>query len=185
MKVTCPQCKRRIKINRGTEYTCKCGNKINYTHFFKKKVKYVVYLIDANIFIYSDIEKDTRNLSCKKVLKYKSPRVKIGTTDIILDEIRENEKIRIPEELIVYKIGKISDYIKNLKTNYLKQPSKADLSLLQAAINHPEIKGIISYDKDFGRIATKGVIQKKSSSGFWLGTAADFLRKYKVKNDVR
>jgi len=185
MKVTCPHCKRRIKLKRGEDYICKCNNKINYMHFFKKKVNYLVYLLDANIFIYSDKKKDMRNLSCKKVLKIKSSKIKIGTTDVILDEIKENENINIPDTLKIYKIGKISEYIKSLKTNYLKQPSKADLSLLQAAINHPEVKGIITYDKDFGRIAAKGIIQKKSSSGFWLGTASDFLRKYKIKVDVR
>lgn len=185
MKVTCPQCKRRVNIKRGEEYTCKCNQKINYMKFFKKRINYIVYLADANIFIYSDNEKDFRHVICKKVFKFDNPRLKIGTTDVIIDEIKENQNINIPDDFLIYKIGKISDYIRNLKTNYLKQPSKADLSLLQAAINHPEIKGIITYDRDFGRIATKGVIQKKSSSDFWLGNAAEFLRKYKVKIDSR
>ena len=185
MKVTCPLCKRRITIKRGEEYICKCNNKLNYMHFFRKIINYVVYLVDANIFIYSDNKKDARNLSCKRVLKFDSPRIKIATTDIIIDEIKRNENINISSKMQVYKIGRISDYLVNLRTNYLKQPSKADLSLLQAAIEHPEIKGLITYDKDFGRIATKGIVQKKSSADFWLGNAADFLRKYKIKISVR
>jgi len=184
MKVTCPYCKRRVTIKRGEDYICKCKNKLNYIHFFRKIINYVVYLVDANIFIYSDNKKDARNLSCQRILKFDSPRIKIATTDVIIEEIKRNENISVPLKMQVYKIGRISNYLINLKTNYLKQPSNADLSLLQAAIEHPEIKGLITYDKDFGRIATKGIIEKKSCSNFWLGNAADFLRKYKIKVEV-
>ena len=48
-----------------------------------------------------------------------------------------------------------------------------------------EIKGIITYDRDFGRIATKGIVQKRSSTNFWLGNAGEFLRKYEIKSKVR
>ena len=185
MKVTCPQCKRRIRISRGEDVICKCNKKLNYMQFFRGKIKYVVYLIDANILIYAENKSDKRNSSCNKVLKFNSNKIKIGTTDIIIDEIKENEKIIIPDNIKIYRTGKISDEISDLKTNYLKQPSMADLSLVQAAIEHAEIKGIITYDKDFSRIATRGVIQKKSSSSFWLGNANQFLRKYEIKSKVR
>ncbi|MFW6149354.1 MAG: type II toxin-antitoxin system VapC family toxin [Atribacterota bacterium] len=185
MKVTCSQCKRRVRLRRGEEYICRCGNKLNYMSFFRKKISYVVYLLDANIFIYSENKKDTRNKTCKKILKFNSPKIKIGTTDVILEEIKENKKIMVPENVKIYNTGKISDELAHLRTNYLKQPSLADLSLVQAAIEHAEIKGIVTYDKDFGRIATKGVIQKRSSSNFWLGNARDFLKKYEIKSKVK
>ena len=185
MKITCPYCKRRIQIKRGEEILCKCNNKLYYSKFFKDKIKYIVYLIDANILIYADNKDDKRGYECKKILNFNSSKIKIGTTDIILDEVKENKNIRIDDNIIVYNTGKIYDTIKDLKTNYLKQPSKADLSLVQAAIEHAEIKGIITYDKDFSRIATRGVIQKKSSSSFWLGNANQFLRKYEIKSKVR
>ncbi|UCD14534.1 MAG: hypothetical protein JSW60_03700 [Thermoplasmatales archaeon] len=185
MKVTCPQCKRRVSISRGEEYVCKCNEKLNYMHFFRKKIDYVVYLVDANIFIYSENRKDKRNVSCKKVIKFNSPRIRIGTTDVILNEIKENKNIEISKKIEIYKTGKISDELLDLKTNYLKQPSKADLSLVQTAIEHAEVKGIITYDRDYGRIATKGIIQKKSSADFWLGSAVEFLKKYTMKSRVR
>jgi len=185
MKVTCPFCKRRIRIKRGEEITCRCNNKLHYTKFFKNKIKYIVYLIDANILIYSDNKKDKRFNDCKKILDFNSSKIKIGTTDVILDEVKENKNIKINDNVKIYKTGKIYDQIKDLKTNYLKQPSTADLSLVQAAIEHAEIKGIITYDKDFSRIATRGVIQKKSSSNFWLGNAGQFLMKYEIKSKVK
>jgi len=151
--------------------------------FFRDKIRYVVYLIDANILIYAENRRDKRSVSCQKVLKFSSPKIKIGTTDVILDEVKKN--IKISEKIKIYTTGKISDELKDLKTNYLKQPSKADLSLVQTAIEHAEIKGIITFDRDFSRIATRGVIQKKSSSSFWLGNASQFLKKYEIKSKVR
>ena len=185
MKITCPYCKRRIRIRRGEEIRCKCNRKLHYMQFFRDKIRYVVYLIDANILIYAENKRDKRSVSCQKVLKFSSPKIKIGTTDVILDEVKKNKNIKISEKIKIYTTGKISDELKDLKTNYLKQPSKADLSLVQTAIEHAEIKGIITFDRDFSRIATRGVIQKKSSSSFWLGNASQFLKKYEIKLRVQ
>ncbi len=153
--------------------------------FFREKISYIVYLIDANILIYAENKRDKRSKNCQKILKVNSSKIKMGTTDIILDEVKKNKNIKISEKIKIYTTGKISDDLKDLRTNYLKQPSKADLSLVQTAIEHAEIKGIITFDRDFSRIATRGVIQKRSSSNFWLGNANDFLKKYEIKSKVK
>ncbi len=185
MKVTCPRCKRRISIKRAKSTKCKCGHKLEYMKFFKKKIDFVIYLIDANILIYADKKSDKRNTACKKILNFDSNKIKIGTTSTIVHEVDQNERIKLPEHIKIYKTGKLSDELTALKTNYLKQPSAADLSLIQAAIEHAEIKGIITYDKDFDRIATQGIVQKRSTSKFWLGTASQFLSKYEIKSKVK
>ena len=120
MKITCPYCKRRIRIRKGEDFYCKCKKKLNYMQFFRDKIDYVVYLIDANILIYAENKKDNRSETCKKILIFNSPKIKIGTTDVIIDEVKENKKIRIPKKMNIYKIGKISDELADLKTNYLK-----------------------------------------------------------------
>lgn len=181
MKVTCPYCKRRIRIRRGERLTCRCGKVLHYRQFFRDRVKYVVYLIDANIIIYGDNRNDKRHQSCRKVLGFTSDTIKIGTTDVILSEINNDASAVVPDHVIVYKTGKLTEEIANLRTNFLKQPSPADLSLVQAAMEHPEVKGIITYDRDFGRIATQGIIQKRSAITFWLGNATSFLGKYEVQ----
>ena len=74
-----------------------------------------------------------------------------------------------------------------MKTNKLKQPSEKDLSLIQAPIDHPEIAGIITYDRDFKAIATSGLISSKSSryaSNFFVGNAIEFLEKYDIKSKI-
>ena len=153
--------------------------------FFRDKIEYIIYLIDANILIYAEKRNDKRQHTCQQVLKFNSPEIKIGTTDIIINEVKQNKKFKLPQGITIYKTGKLSEELTLLKTNYLKQPSEADLSLIQAAIEHPEIKGIITYDRDFSRIATQGLIQKKSTAKFWLGNAREFLKKYEIKTRVR
>ena len=52
---------------------------------------------------------------------------------------------------------------------------------LKKAEDHPEIGGIITYDKDFKAIATSGLISSKSSKyskHFFVGNANEFLKKY-------
>ena len=66
-------------------------------HFFRNKISYVIYLIDANILIYAENKKDRRSMSCNRILEFKSPKIKIGTTNVILDEVKENKNIDIPE----------------------------------------------------------------------------------------
>ena len=183
MKVTCPVCKRRIRLRRGQTIKCKCGNSLNYRRFFNEKIAYVVYLLDANILIYAANHKDPRHRYCQQVINFNSDDIKIGITERVKKELVSINN-RIPAHIIIYKTGQINDDILDLKTNYLKQPSENDLSLIQAARLHPEVRGIITYDKDFGRIATKGIIEKRSSIKFWLGDAKEFLGKYEIKNKL-
>jgi midasin (ATPase involved in ribosome maturation) len=111
--------------------------------------------------------------SCKKILSLSN----IATTKRVLSEVQnyKNKKLKI------YKVKEINEELKELKTNKLKQPSQKDLSLIQAAIDHPEIGGIITYDRDFKAIATSGLIKSISSkyaAKFFVGNAKDFLKKY-------
>jgi len=171
MKITCPKCKSRIRLKKSRNIKCsKCGHAFSYSTYFGKQK---IFLVDANIIIYT-LEND-KNLgdSCRKVLS----RLNIATTEAVLNEIQCN----FDKKLKIYKVKEICQELKELKTNNLKQPSEKDLSLIQAAIDHPEIGGIITYDQDFKAIATSGLIQSKSSkyaSTFFVGNAKEFLDKY-------
>ena len=99
----------------------------------------------------------------------------IATTERVFDEVQKD----IYVNLRTYKVKEIYEELKSLKTNTLKQPSEKDLSLIQAAIEHPEIGGIITYDQDFKGIATSGLIKSKSSkyaATFFVGDAREFLK---------
>jgi len=181
MKVTCPRCKRRTSIHRAGDNVCKCGYKLDYRHFLHKKISYDTYLVDANIIIYALQEKGYHKKYCYTVITLRSPTIMIATTKQIIKEVGSTMQGKIPDTLMIYNINHISKELQELKTNFLKQPSQSDLSLVQAAYNHPEVKGIITYDKDFQRIATSGLLERRSSVKFWLGDAKQFIKKQKIK----
>lgn len=178
MKITCPSCKRRIKLRRGEKKQCRCGKWLDYRSFFRQRVPYDVYLLDANIMIYAKDNNGKRGDICKKILNVNTTKLRVGTTEQILKEIGPVIVRELPKTVLVYKTGKILKKLKGTKATGFKQPSKADLSLLQTALEHPEIHGIITYDRDFIRIAGSGFIEKHSSRKFLITTATAFYKKF-------
>ena len=181
MKVTCPTYKRRVRIRRGATRKCSCGYTMAYRSFFRQIIYYDVYLIDANIIIYALESSDERARACQEILQLKPGDIRIGVTQRILGELSGINHHQLPKSLIVYRAGTLQPHLLSLKTNYLKQPSEADISMIQAAVQHPEIKGIITYDRDFERVAAQGMVEKHSTRKFWLGDASLFLKKYEVQ----
>jgi len=177
MKITCPRCKRRIKLRRGEKHNCICGKYLDYRTFFNKKIPYDVYLIDANIFIYAFKYYNKKSKACRKIIFTNADNIKIGTTYNILNELGIKIQSQLPTNIIKYSIGNLQDELLDIKTNFLKQPSEADKSLLKASIDHPEIHGLITYDADFRNIGAAGIVNKKSSRQFWLGNAENFVLK--------
>lgn len=181
MKVTCPDCKRRIHICRNRKNVCACGKLLDYRHYLHEKIAYDVYLVDANILIYAFEQRSTRQKYCQAILAMQSPSLCIAATRQIIDEIGSVLEQKLPETFLIYTVNMIPRELSEVKTNFLKQPSVADLSLVQAAYEHPEVRGIITYDKDFARIATAGLVETKSSMKFWLGNAREFVEKYRIR----
>lgn len=170
MKATCPRCKRRVRLKKSRNIVCKCGFTFRYSDYFGNEK---IFLVDANVIIFAVNDDKSHGNDCKQVLR----RNDIAITDKILDEIHNEIKYRF----IIYEVKDISEEVKELSTNFLKQPSKKDLSLIQAAIDHPEIYGIITYDNDFKNLATSGFIKSKTpkeDSVFFVGNAKEFLAKY-------
>jgi len=140
-----------------------------------------VYLVDANILIYAFDSRSARRKYCQAILTMHTSSMSIATTRQIIEEVGSAIEQQLPEMFLTYNVNMIPGDLKELKTNFLKQPSIADLSLVQAAYEHPEVRGIITYDKDFTRIATAGLIERKSSEKFWLGDAKQFVEKHRIK----
>lgn len=180
MKVTCPFCKRRIRLFRSRKNVCACGRLLNYRHFLHKKITYDVYLVDANILIYAFETKSARKKYCQAILRIGGYSLCIATTRQIIKEVGSAIEEKLPESLQVFTIRTLPSDLTEIKTNFYKQPSTADLSLIQAAFEHPEVRGIITYDNDFARIATAGLVERKSSTKFWLGNAKQFVEKNRI-----
>ena len=181
MKVTCPQCKRRIHIGQRRKNVCACGRLLNYRHFLHKKIAYDVYLVDANVLIYAFDRRSMRQKYSEAILMKHPASWCTGTTRQILDEVGSVVEKQLPEDFLIYRVGKLPADLAEIKTNFFKQPSVADLSLVQTAYEHPEVRGIITYDKDFTRIATAGLVERKAFVKFWLGDAKEFVEKHRIK----
>jgi predicted nucleic acid-binding protein len=130
------------------------------------------FLVDANILLYARNHDAVRGRDCERVLVV----AKVAVTQAVLDEVKPSYESKIE----TYGVKGISAELRELWTDRPKQPSLADLSLVQAALENPEIIGIITYDRDFKAIATRGFIHSKSSKSaddFWVGTAKEYLEK--------
>lgn len=185
MKVTCPTCKRRIRLFRNKKNVCACGNLLNYRHFLHKKIAYDVYLVDANILIYAFEARSARKKYCQAILRMQGSSVCIATTRQIIEEVGSTIEQQLPETCLIYTVSNLPSDLTEIKTDFYKQPSSADLSLIQAAFEHPEVRGIISYDNDFARIATAGLVERKSAVKFWLGNAKQFVEKHRIAVDEK
>jgi len=161
-------------LKKSRQMLCECGHEFDYSTYYKGETP--VYLLDANILIYAIQNNPSHGKACRKLLESPGP-FQLGTTDAVLSEITQEP----PCALKVYKVKVVEQELKELFTERtFKQASLADLSLIQAAREHPEIRGIITYDLDFKNIATAGLVHTKEGR-FFVGTADEVLKKHGLK----
>jgi rRNA-processing protein FCF1 len=169
MKINCPKCHRRIRIRKSKRHNkCRCGYSFLHKQSFGKG--YEIYLVDTNVFIYALNKDRFRGRHCEKILTGSFP---IATTGHVMDEIRR----RHDYSLKIFNIKNISPEVDELRYNSLKTLSKADKSLIQCAIDYPEIVGIITNDIDIKSVVPNRLIQSES---FFIGRPNEFLKKIGV-----
>lgn len=167
MKVNCPECNRRIRIRKKNRInTCKCGHEFSHNQCFGKPRP--VYLLDANVFIYAINNDRFRGKHCRTVL---SSGHALATTRLVIKEVKQRNKYRVK----IYNVKQISNDVKELQYNSLKTLSEADKSLIQCAIDNPEISGIITNDPDIKNVVPTRLI--RSENKFFIGRPNEFLKK--------
>lgn len=169
MKITCPTCHRRIKIKKSRHIKCICGYVFNCECLYGRPQQ---YLVDANIVLYATNRDERYGKHCEKVLNH----LTIATTKRVYKELKNYHG----DHIHIYEVKEISPEIAELHANRMKQPTEADLSLIQAAVNRPEIKGIISYDSDIKAVAASGIVDKLSPSmhaHLIVGNAQEILKR--------
>lgn len=165
LKANCPKCKRRIRIRRNKRVNpCKCGYRFSYKIFGDTRE---IYLVDANIFLYAIHKDQYRGKHCADVLMMGC----IATTSMVIKEVKEYNPFKVK----IYEVKKISPEVMELSFASLKQPSLADKSLIQCAIDNPEICGIITNDLDISNAAPQHLIHCEKS--FFVGRANEFLKR--------
>jgi len=127
-----------------------------------------VYLVDANIFIYALNNDERYGKHCQIALSES-----VATTEQVLAEVKQENIYNIR----VYKVKKISPEVNALRyeNDKMKTLSEADKSLIQCAIDNPEICGIITNDFDIKSVVPDHLI--KSEVKFFVGRPHEFLKK--------
>jgi rRNA-processing protein FCF1 len=130
------------------------------------------YLVDTNIVIYAENHDLYLGEHCKQVFMAGSGM--LATTEAVIEELsyRQRENVTF---MHIYSVKDISPEVEELHYDTEQDLSLADKSLIQCAIDHPEIAGIITYDKDIKNVVPTRLI--KSEKQFFIGTAEQFLKK--------
>ena len=166
MKVNCPECKRRVRIRKNVRLNrCKCGYLFQHDHWFEREND--VYLVDANVFIYALNNDEYRGKHCNAVL---TGPYQIATTKRVIREVKQYNHYRVR----YYEVKEICEDVDELCYNSLKELSDADKSLIQCAINNPEISGIITNDIDVKSVCPERLIM--SQRKFFIGRPNEFLK---------
>lgn len=135
-----------------------------------------MYLVDANVFINAIQTPGMRGRISRWVLE--NPNLKIATTYQVLREVH-NMPEEMRKSLILFRVRRVDPVVESVKPQYgKKEASGPDKSLIQAAIDHEEVKGIITFDRDFKNIATTGLIQVK------MGRKVDVLTPHELKKKI-
>jgi hypothetical protein len=99
----------------------------------------------ANILIYALRNNPNHGNACQSLVMSPGPFL-LGTTETVLSEIKQEP----PWALKIYKVKVVEQELRELFTEKtVKQASLADLSLIQAARKHAEVRRIVTYDVDF------------------------------------
>jgi hypothetical protein len=148
---------------------CKCGNEFSHRKFFGDADK---YLLDANIFIHSyNMDDKWRGMQCHNI--FMTGKGNLATTDRVVQELPTlYDRLY---EVKVYEVKAICRDVDELRYDELCPLSIADKSLIQCAIDHPEIAGIVTYDADIWNVCPKSLI--KSEKDFFIGNAQAFLKR--------
>jgi len=161
-------CKRRIKLRRkNREAKCVCGYEFSYNKCFGKGED--IYLVDTNIFLYALNKEPYYGRYCIETLRQAGEE--IATTKQVTQEILQPNEYSVR----IFDVKNISPKVNELHYDTAEDLSIADKSLIQCAIDNPEVIGIISYDTDIKNVVPTQLI--KSERKFFVGNAEEFLKK--------
>lgn len=133
-----------------------------------------LYVLDANILLNAFNGHPDMGEACWWVLT--TSRVRICTTPQALAEAYDRKGHELPAQLLVEDVGLIEDRIMSLRpAEFSKEPSEADRSLMQAVLNNPEIRGIITFDKDLKNIAAPGLLST------WTGRKIEVMNAFELR----
>jgi len=168
MHATCERCSRRIRIHNRRVIRCVCGHELSHKRFYGTSKP--VYLLDANIFLYSHNVTPWVGSLCRRI--FVEQHDGIATTDRVMDELPCLGGYYV---IKVFDVKALSEEVDAMRYDELRPLSVADKSLIQCSIEHPEIAGIVTYDADIRGVCPASLI--KSDRPFFIGDALAFMKR--------
>jgi hypothetical protein len=137
-----------------------------------------LYVADANLFINAG-----RNnwAQCHRILDSAGIRFRLAVTRQVFDELRHS--YRMPNDLEVLEVPTISQELRELAVANAhalgKKAGTADLSLIQALLENPKIRGIITEDPDVHNMHPESIVRKMTGREVECVTSGDFCQRHK------
>lgn len=139
------------------------------------------YLVDASVFI------NARRwdwAECKKILARTGGRYGLGTTDLVWAEL--DFAFEIPGRLDVVEVDPdaIDPEIREIaeqnrgEVDPEDKASVADLSLVQALVDDPRFRGIVTEDDDLVRMHVPSIVEELAGREVRCMTSADFVERH-------
>jgi hypothetical protein len=136
-----------------------------------------LYLIDANIIINAFMGEGNLREACLWMIT--SGTVRIATIDRVLNEAYNIGDNTIPESIEILPVGQMDPRLVELRPpRGCKEPSNVDLSLMQAVLDHREVKGIVTFDGDFRMIAAAGFLSN------WTNRKVEVLNAIELRERI-
>ncbi|HEQ79021.1 MAG TPA: PIN domain-containing protein [Euryarchaeota archaeon] len=138
------------------------------------------FLLDANIFLNAYRNDHKFGKICWWILK--DSGIKMATTYRVLKEIENTHNNELPGLLKIFEVS-IEERVKKLRpAEGKKELSEADMSLIQAAMDYKEVKGIITFDPDFKNVATQGLLHMWTGRTLIVVNPFEYQKRYSRKN---
>lgn len=137
-----------------------------------------VWLADANLFINAERWKWQE---CNQILDAAESRLRLATTQQVHKELVHH--YRVPSDLLILEVEAIDAELEELaEANASAIGKKAganDLSLVQALLDHEEVRGIITEDPDILNIHPPSLVTKLRGRTVECLSAREFVERHK------
>lgn len=137
-----------------------------------------IYLGDTNLFINAE---RWRWPQCNRVLDAAGTKFRLAVSRQIFNELHHS--YRMPQDLLVIDVPAVAAELRELADANVsvlgKKAGDADLSLIQALLDRPDVRGIITEDPDIRNMHPDSIVRKLKGRTVECLTASEFCESHR------
>lgn len=139
------------------------------------------YLVDASVFINAERWNWEQ---CRRVLDHGGREYGLVTTDLVWDELEYAYESAVPVEVIEVDPDEIDPRIRELaernrgEVDPDDKASVADISLIQALVDEPRCRGILTEDRDLHRLHVPSIVDELAERDTRCLTSEEFCERH-------